>query len=65
MGPRKILPMGSKVIRGGRVKLRVGEPIPTAGMTLKDRGALTEAAREQMTRLLNADAERTSGVPRF
>jgi hypothetical protein len=47
------MPMGSKVIRGGRVKLRVGEPIPTTGMTLKDRGALTEAAREQMTRLLN------------
>jgi 1-acyl-sn-glycerol-3-phosphate acyltransferase len=52
LGTNKIMPMGSKVIRGGRVKLRVGEPIPTTGMTLKDRGALTEAAREQMTRLL-------------
>jgi 1-acyl-sn-glycerol-3-phosphate acyltransferase len=53
MGPDKILPMGSNVIRGGRVKLRIGEPIPTQGMTLKDRERLTEAARGQMTRMLN------------
>jgi 1-acyl-sn-glycerol-3-phosphate acyltransferase len=52
MGPDKILPMGAGVIRGGSVRLRIGEPIPTEGMTLKDRGTLTEAAREQMTRLL-------------
>ncbi len=54
LGPHEILPMGSNVIRGGRVKVRIGEPIPTEGMTLKDRGALTEAAREQMTRLLDS-----------
>jgi 1-acyl-sn-glycerol-3-phosphate acyltransferase len=52
MGPDKILPMGGSVIRGGRVRLRIGEPIPTEGMTLKDRGVLTDAAREQMTRML-------------
>jgi 1-acyl-sn-glycerol-3-phosphate acyltransferase len=53
IGPDKILPMGSNVIRGGRVKLRIGEPIPTEGMTLKDRGTLTDAARDQMTRMLS------------
>jgi len=52
-GPDKILPMGSTVIRAGRVRVRIGEPISTEGMTLKDRGTLTEAAREQMTRMLN------------
>jgi 1-acyl-sn-glycerol-3-phosphate acyltransferase len=52
MGPDKILPMGASVIRSGSVRLRIGEPIPTEGMTLKDRGTLTDAAREQMTRLL-------------
>lgn len=52
-GPDKILPMGSNVIRAGRVRVRIGEPISTEGMTLKDRGTLTEAAREQMTRMLN------------
>ena len=56
MGPREILPMGSKVIRGGRVTVRIGDPIPTDGMTLKDRGTLTEAAREQMERMLNGKA---------
>jgi 1-acyl-sn-glycerol-3-phosphate acyltransferase len=53
IGPDRILPMGSSLIRGGRVKLRIGKPILTEGMTLKDRGALTDAAREQMTRMLN------------
>ncbi len=52
-GPDKILPMGSNVIRSGRVRVRIGEPISTEGMTLKDREMLTEAAREQMTRMLN------------
>lgn len=61
MGPDKILPMGSNVIRGGRVRLRIGEPIPTDGMTMKDRGTLTDAAREQTTRMLNASADATAG----
>lgn len=53
LGPREILPMGSIIVRRGRVKLRIGEPIPTIGMTLKDRDTLSEAAREQVTRMLN------------
>ena len=53
MGPHAILPMGSSVIRGGRVTVRIGKPIPTKGMSLKDRGTLTEAARAQMARMLN------------
>ena len=53
MGPHAILPMGSSVIRGGRVTVRIGQPIPTKGMSLKDRGTLTEAARAQMARMLN------------
>jgi 1-acyl-sn-glycerol-3-phosphate acyltransferase len=52
LGPRQILPMGSIIVRRGRVKLRIGEPIPTAGMTLKDRDTLSEAARAQVTRML-------------
>jgi hypothetical protein len=30
----------------GTVRVRIGEPIPTHGHTLKDRGRLTERARE-------------------
>jgi 1-acyl-sn-glycerol-3-phosphate acyltransferase len=56
LGSHRIMPMGSMTIRGGRVKLRIGEPIPTKGMTLKDRGTLSEAAREQVTRMLGEQA---------
>jgi 1-acyl-sn-glycerol-3-phosphate acyltransferase len=52
VGPREILPMGSLLVRRGRVKVRIGEPIPTRGMTVKDRATLTEAARAQVARML-------------
>lgn len=52
IGAREILPMGEVAIRSGRVKVRIGEPIPTIGMTVKDRGTLTENARNQLAELL-------------
>jgi 1-acyl-sn-glycerol-3-phosphate acyltransferase len=52
VGAREILPMGSGTIRPGRVRLRIGDPIPTAGMTSQDRRALTKAAREQVVKML-------------
>src|SRR5579884_924603 len=48
IGLREILPMGSMAVRSGRVKVRIGEPIPTQGLTLKDRGELIEKAREEL-----------------
>ncbi len=52
IGAREILPMGSTIIRSGRVKVRIGEPIPTVGMTVKDRATLTENARNRLAELL-------------
>ena len=52
IGTRKILAVGSATFRRGRVKLRVGDPIPTAGLTLRDRRALTEKARGQIVSML-------------
>lgn len=52
VGTRKILPMGSIHVKGGPVELRFGQPIPTAGLTLKDRSKLTERVREEITGLL-------------
>src|SRR5579883_3189006 len=40
-GMREKLPMGSIHLRSGRVTLRIGKPIPTSGMKLHDREALT------------------------
>ncbi len=42
IGTHRILPMHSGVVRSGPVTLRVLPPISTEGMTLKDRGKLTE-----------------------
>jgi 1-acyl-sn-glycerol-3-phosphate acyltransferase len=56
IGPREILPMGSLAVRPGRARVRIGEPIPTRGLTLKDRGRLTEAAWTQVTEMLNGAA---------
>ena len=52
IGTREVMPMGSALVTPGRVRLRIGDPIATKGMTLKDRGALTEAARGQVEGLL-------------
>lgn len=57
VGTRKILPFGSAVFHAGRVRLRVGDPIPTEGLTLRDRGALSEAAHQQIASMLGTGAE--------
>lgn len=52
VGMRDRLPMGSIHLRGGHAELRVGVPIPTAGLTLSDREELTRQMHEQIQRLL-------------
>jgi 1-acyl-sn-glycerol-3-phosphate acyltransferase len=51
-GMRRLLPMGSMHLRSGEAVLRVGDPIPTAGMTLAARTALTERLYREIERLL-------------
>lgn len=53
-GTKEILPKGFNAIHGGDVKLRIGKPIPTRGMTLDDRGALTEKLRGEIASMLAA-----------
>jgi 1-acyl-sn-glycerol-3-phosphate acyltransferase len=53
VGTRSILAMGSAVFHPfQRVTLRIGNPLPTAGLTLRDRDQLTAAAREQIVAML-------------
>jgi 1-acyl-sn-glycerol-3-phosphate acyltransferase len=52
IGTRKILAVGSATFRRGHVKLLIGDPIPTTGLTLRDRKMLTEEAREQIAAIL-------------
>ena len=51
-GTMNILPMHSVHVRAGAVEVRVGEPIDTTGLTLRDRAALTETLRERIVELL-------------
>jgi 1-acyl-sn-glycerol-3-phosphate acyltransferase len=53
-GTREILAVHTSVVRGGPVRLMVGDPIPAQGLTLKDRGRLTATVRERIARMLGA-----------
>ncbi len=52
VGMRRLLPMGSGHLRSGNVTVRVGRPIPTAGMKLADRGALNQQLYDEVKRLM-------------
>ncbi|HJT89892.1 MAG TPA: lysophospholipid acyltransferase family protein [Bryobacteraceae bacterium] len=58
-GMRELLPMGSLHLRAGKVVLRVGDPIPTADLDLKDRVALTARLHDEIRGLLS----RASAAP--
>ena len=52
LGMRPLLPMGSIHIRSGRVGLRIGSPIETAGMKMSDREELTRRLYAEISGLL-------------
>jgi 1-acyl-sn-glycerol-3-phosphate acyltransferase len=51
-GTRAVMTPHVWTIHGGPVRLTVGDPIPTEGLTLKDRERLTAAVRERIAGLL-------------
>ena len=51
-GTRQVLAMHSATFHRGQVTLRIGDPIPTAGLTLHERKSVTEQARQQVVSLL-------------
>ena len=53
-GGRDAMRKGSAVVRPARVSVRVGTPIPTAGLTLADRDRLIERVRGIVQGLLDA-----------
>ncbi len=54
VGTRKILPPGSSHLHPGRAELRIGDPIPTTGMTNRDGKALIRAVQDQVGRIAAA-----------
>src|SRR5580658_601499 len=57
VGLRELLPMGSGNIRSGRVTVRIGDPIPTAGLTLDARADLTAQLHDRIAGMLQGSAE--------
>lgn len=53
VGTHEVMPMGSGIVHSGRVRLRIGDPIPTHGLTLRERNSITEAARAQVEKMLS------------
>jgi 1-acyl-sn-glycerol-3-phosphate acyltransferase len=51
IGTRQVLPMDSLLVRPGEVTLRIGKPIPTTGVTLHQREALTAELRARVAEL--------------
>lgn len=54
VGTREILPMGSMEVRPGRVEVRIGDPIPTEGLTPAERSRLTSQLYDRVRDLLEA-----------
>lgn len=62
VGLRDLLPMGSYHLRAGRAVLHIGDPIPTRGMTPRDRTELTQRLYEELARLTGDAPERGVAV---
>ncbi len=54
VGTHPIMPKGSWAIRPGLVRVHVGEPIPTAGLSRRDRHALARRTHDAVAELLRA-----------
>jgi 1-acyl-sn-glycerol-3-phosphate acyltransferase len=52
-GTREILPYGSGHVRSGAVSMRIGDPIPTDQVQLRDRGRITAELRDRIASMLD------------
>ena len=57
VGLRELLPMGSGHIRSGSVTVRIGDPLPTAGLKLDAREELTARMHDEIAAMLKGSAE--------
>ncbi len=52
-GTREVLPFGSGEVRAGTVTMRIGDPIPTDQVQLRDRGRITTELRDRIATMLD------------
>jgi 1-acyl-sn-glycerol-3-phosphate acyltransferase len=53
LGTREVLAFGSGHIRAGSVTMRIGEPVPTDQIQLRDRGRITTELRDRIVSMLD------------
>jgi 1-acyl-sn-glycerol-3-phosphate acyltransferase len=51
-GTREVLPFGSGKVQSGRVTMRIGDPVPTDQVPLRDRDRITSELRDRIASLL-------------
>jgi len=69
-GSHDVMPKGSWLVRPGTIRIRIGEPIPVEGMTMKDRGVLLDRAWDRVAALKEeaaaaaaaGEGERATGI---
>lgn len=54
IGTRQVLPMDSLLVRGGSVRLVIGDPIPTAGLSVRDHAELTCRLQDRVAAMTEA-----------
>ena len=59
IGSRRIMAKGEKRIRAGKILVRIGEPIPTEGATIRDRNRLLKESWNAIFLLKGETEERT------
>ncbi|MFP3982361.1 MAG: lysophospholipid acyltransferase family protein [Desulfurivibrionaceae bacterium] len=57
-GTYEILPKGKLLARPGRITIRVGEPVDTAGFTMKQKHELADLVHDKVAELLKTDGSR-------
>jgi 1-acyl-sn-glycerol-3-phosphate acyltransferase len=62
-GSGRIMPKGSFRIRSGTIRVRVGDPISTEGLTMESRDGLLEESRVAVARLRDAASSAAGGSP--
>lgn len=61
LGSRRVMGKGDWRVRSGEIRVRIGEPIPTEGSTIRDRNRLLKEAWEAIFYLKGETEERTEG----
>lgn len=55
LGTHRVMPKGTLRVKPGPVEIRIGEPIPTEGLSQKDREVLLRKARQSILKLMGEE----------